>query len=52
MDQKYDEGLEKGVETGTKEIVKTMLKENMDTELIAKLTRLSIDEINQLKSQT
>lgn len=40
-------GLEKGIETGRAEIVKTMLTKGMDIRTISELTRLSADEISQ-----
>ena len=45
MDQKYDEGkAERNIE-----IAKSMLNENMDTALIAKLTGLTIEKVTELK---
>ena len=48
------EGIDIGVEQGSKEskleIAKAMLKEKMDINLIAKVTKLSIEEIEKLKS--
>ena len=48
------EGLEKGIERGLKkgktEIAKGMLRDNLDIEVIAKYTGLSIEEIEQLQN--
>ena len=48
------EGIDIGVEQGSKEskleIAKAMLKEKMDINLIAKVTKLSIEEIEELRS--
>lgn len=40
----------RGEAENTKKIAKKMLKENIDLKLISKLTNLTIDEINQLKT--
>ena len=49
------EGIEQGIEQGAEqkniEIVKKMLQENINIELISKITNLSIQEINELKNQ-
>ena len=48
-----EKGIEKGKEKGAKEekikIVKSMLKENMDIEIIIKITGLTKEEIEKLK---
>ena len=44
------EGKEEGLKEGLKEATKNMLKENMNINLISKVTGLSIEEINELKS--
>ena len=48
------EGIDIGIEEGSKEskleIAKAMLKEKMDINLIAKVTKLSIEEIEKLRS--
>ena len=48
----YDKGIEKGLEQGklenSKEIVKNMLKENIDIELISKITGMSIEDIKKI----
>ena len=41
--------IEEGIEENTKELVKNMLKEGIDTKTIAKVTNLSIEEINKIK---
>ena len=43
------EGREVGLKEGRAEIAKNMLKENMDINLISKLTGLTKEEINSLK---
>ena len=43
------EGIEEGSKESKLEIAKAMLKEKMDINLIAKVTKLSIEEIEQLK---
>lgn len=47
-----DEGIREGVQQGSittkKEIAKSMLKDKIDVEMIAKYTGLSIEEINNL----
>ena len=49
----YDKGLDDGIEKGAKEekikIVKSMLKENMDIQIIIKITGLTKEEIEKLK---
>ena len=44
-----DEGLRDGIEQNKTEIVCNMLKENMDINLISKITGLSLEEINKIK---
>ena len=43
----YDEGFDAGIE----KTVKSMLKENCDIELIAKVTNLSYEDIEKLKEE-
>ena len=45
-----DEGVRDGIEQKELEIVCNMLKENMDTNLISKITGLSLEEIDSIKS--
>ena len=45
-----DEGLRDGIEQNKIEIVCNMLKENMDINLISKITGLSLEEINKISS--
>ena len=51
----YDEGFEEGKAEGRKdekiEIAKSMLEDNIPIEIIAKFTKLSIEEIEQLKKE-
>ena len=53
LDDGIEKGIEKGKEKGAKEekikIVKSMLKENMDIEIIIKITGLTKEEIEKLK---
>ena len=48
-DNARKEGIEEGSKESKQEIAKAMLKEKMDINLIAKVTKLSIEEIEQLK---
>ena len=54
MAQKYDEGMEKGIEKGRKErdeeVAKAMLFKGIDKEIIADVTGLSLNEIKGLNS--
>ena len=53
-DPLYKDGLQKGVQKGQKEreiaIAKSMLEQNMDIELIVKLTGLSTEEVQKLRA--
>lgn len=51
MEQKYDEGVATGRIEVKKEIILDMLAEELDVNLIAKLTGLTISEINNFKKQ-
>lgn len=46
-----EEGLEKGLERGKKEVALELLKKGLDINLIMEATKLSLDEIEQLKKQ-
>ena len=56
-DKGLDDGIEKGIQKGKEkgarekqiEIAKSMLKENMDIEIIIKITGLTKEEIEKLK---
>lgn len=50
-DQLRKEGLEKGLEKGRKAVAITMLKEGMNIEEIAKLTKLDKKEIELMKKE-
>lgn len=54
MDQKFDEGMEKGIEKGRHEekieTAKALLLQDIDIEVIVKTTQLSKEEINKLLS--
>ncbi|WP_168118785.1 Rpn family recombination-promoting nuclease/putative transposase [Paenibacillus sp. HB172176] len=43
------DGVAKGIEKGKQEVIKNMLKEGVDVELIAKVTGLSIEEIRKTR---
>ena len=45
----YEEGIEEGSKQKAYEIAKNMLEENISIEAIVKFTKLSIEEIEQLK---
>jgi len=42
-------GIEKGIEKGIIQTAKEMLKNNMDIELISKITKLSVEKISEIK---
>ncbi|MCZ2260944.1 hypothetical protein [Sporosarcina sp. G11-34] len=44
-----EEGLEQGLEQGLRSVALTMLQENLEVEYIAKLTKLSVAEVEKLK---
>ena len=49
----YSDGIKKGIEQGinqnTIEIIKSMLKKELDINLISEITNRSIEEINKIK---
>ena len=49
MEKGLQKGLQKGIETRNIEIVKNMLKLNLDSKIISEVTGLSIEQINKLK---
>jgi len=49
IEQGIEQGLEKGIEQNQKETAKNMLNENLDINLISKITSLSIEEIYAMK---
>ena len=57
MDQKaiedagYDKGLKAGIAQNQEDIVKKMLNEKFDKNIIHKITGLSIEEINNIEKQ-
>ena len=53
MDQKAieDAGYDKGLKQGLKSVVKKMLNEKFDKNIIHKITGLSIEEINNIERQ-
>ena len=55
FDRGKKEGVEQGIEQGSRqeklEIAKKMIKENVDTNLISKVTELSQEEIEKLKKE-
>ena len=46
---KFEEGIEKGIELERKLLVRHMLAANVSVEDIARLTKLSIEEITRIK---
>ena len=51
MREGYESGKNDGIEENKIEIVRNMLKENLDINLISKITGLSIDRINEIKNE-
>jgi len=49
ISQGIEQGLEQGIERNQKETARNMLNENLDVNLIARITNLSIDEINMIQ---
>ena len=47
----YEEGIEEGSKQKAYEIAKNMLEENISIEAIVKFTKLSIEEIEQLREK-
>ena len=54
VERGIEQGIEQGIEKGSlrekNEIAQNMLKENIDIELISKVTGLNIDQIKKLES--
>lgn len=50
LDEKYNEGIEAGIEQKTIEIVKNMLKLDLDIDIICKSAKLSIEEVEKIKN--
>ena len=50
MEKGKAEGMQEGMEKGMQAVALNMLKSGFDTAVIAKMTGLSIDEINKLKN--
>jgi predicted transposase/invertase (TIGR01784 family) len=48
MEKGREEGIEKGMEKGIAKVVKNMKAEGFDNAVIAKVTKLSVAEIEQL----
>lgn len=48
LKQKFNEGVEVGIEKGKIEVAKTMLANNVDINIIVQSTGLSINEIEKL----
>ena len=44
----YEDGVKKGVKTGTKDIAISMIKEKIPLEIISKVTKLSVKELKKL----
>ena len=47
----YKLGVEDGVEQKTIDVAKAMLQENCDADLICRVTKLSLDEVERLKEE-
>jgi predicted transposase/invertase (TIGR01784 family) len=45
------QGIEKGIEKNKAEVAKSMLAEGSDVNFISKVTKLTVEEINDLKAQ-
>ena len=48
-DRLIDEGMEKGIEKERAEVALRMLEQNMELQLIAQITKLSIQQLEKLK---
>ena len=46
-----EQGIEKGIEQGIEKVAKSMLAEGSDVNFISKVTKMTIEEINDLKAQ-
>ncbi|WP_313892642.1 hypothetical protein [Psychrobacillus sp.] len=44
-----EKGIERGIEKGTEQVVRGMLLENLSVELIAKVTELEMERIEQIR---
>lgn len=49
IEQGIERGIEQGIEQNKHEIVKNMLKENIDVSIISKITGLTIEEIEKIR---
>ena len=49
IEEGIEKGIEKGIEQGKTNIVINMLKENIDINVISKVSGLSIDEIKKMR---
>ena len=47
----FKEGIQEGIEQTQVQVVIDMLKENLDVDLISKVTKLSVEEINTIKEK-
>ncbi len=45
------QGIEKGIEKGKVEVARSMLEKNLDLKLIAEVTKMTEQEVNDLKTQ-
>ena len=46
-----EQGIEQGVKQNTIDVAKAMLQENCNVDLICKVTKLSLDEVEKLKEE-
>jgi len=51
FDEGFEEGYDKALEKAQKDIVTKMLKNDIDIDLISKITNLSLDEINSINNK-
>ena len=51
LEKGLEKGLVEGLEKGKKEVALEMLKKGLDIDLIMETTKLSLEEIEQLKKQ-
>ncbi len=51
VERGYKKGIEHGIKHGIKQTAKEMLQENCNVDLICKVTKLSLDEVEKLKEE-
>ena len=47
----YDKGLKQGIKEGKREIAKEMIKEKIPLEVISKITKISKEELQEIKKE-